>query len=41
MLSAGFGVARLGEGDGQVEAQRVGVVPAQEIGHLYEGAAAF
>jgi hypothetical protein len=34
-LRAGFGVAGLGQGCGQVEAQRVGVVFAQELGHRH------
>jgi hypothetical protein len=37
---AGFGIARLGGGGGQVEAQWVGVVLAQEVGHVDGGAAA-
>jgi hypothetical protein len=40
-LRAGFGVAGLGGGGGQVEAEGVGVVAAQEVGHLHEGATAF
>jgi hypothetical protein len=38
-LRAGFGVAGLGCGGGQVEAQRVRVVFAQKVGHLDGGAA--
>jgi hypothetical protein len=34
-------VAGLGGGGRQVEAQRVGVVLAQKVGHLHEGAMAF
>ena len=34
-------VAGLGGGGGQVEAQRVGIVFVQEVGHLHERAAAF
>jgi hypothetical protein len=37
---AGFGVAGLGGGGGKVEAQRVGVVLAEAIGHIHGGAPA-
>ena len=37
---AGFGVARLRRGGGQVEAQGIGVVFAQEIGYIYRCAPA-
>jgi hypothetical protein len=40
ILPRELGVARLGGGGGQVEAQRVGVVLAQEVGHIDERAAA-
>jgi hypothetical protein len=40
ILPGELGVAGLGDGGRQVEAQRVGVVLAQEVGHLYESAAA-
>jgi hypothetical protein len=39
-LRAGFGVARLGGGGGQVEAQGIGVVLVKEVGHLHKRAAA-
>jgi len=39
-LRAGIGVPRLGCDGSQVEAQGIGVVLAQEVGHLHERAAA-
>jgi hypothetical protein len=39
-LRAGFGVAGLRGGGRQVEAQGIGVVFAEEVGHLHESAAA-
>ena len=41
ILPGELGVTRLGSRRRQVEAQGVGVVPLQEVGHLHEGAAAF
>jgi hypothetical protein len=40
ILPGELGVARLGRGGGQVEAQGIGVVLAEEVGHLHERAAA-
>jgi hypothetical protein len=40
ILPGELGVPRLGDGGGQVEAQWVGVVLAQEVGHIHERAAA-
>jgi hypothetical protein len=40
ILPGELGIARLGGGGSQVEAQRVGVILAQEVGYLDESTAA-
>jgi len=40
ILPVKLGVAGLGGGGGQVVAQGVGVVAAEEVGHVHKGAAA-